>query len=32
MYDMSRSISRGYKDSYTKEQRRKIIDYISEQR
>jgi hypothetical protein len=32
MYDMSRSMSRGYRDSYTKEQRRKVIDYISEQR
>jgi len=32
MYDMSRSISRGHKDSYTKEQRHKIIDYISQQR
>src|SRR4029079_13918614 len=28
MYDMSRSISRGYKDSYTMEQRHKVIDYI----
>lgn len=32
MYDMSRSISRSYKDSYTKEQRRKVIDHISQQR
>ncbi len=32
MYDMSRSISRGYKDSYTREQRQQIIDYISQQR
>jgi fermentation-respiration switch protein FrsA (DUF1100 family) len=32
MYDMSRSMSRGYRDSYTKEQRRNIIEYISEQR
>jgi uncharacterized protein len=32
MYDMSRSISRGYKDSYTNEQRHKIIDYVSQQR
>ena len=32
MYDMSRSISRSHKDSYTKEQRRKVIDYISQQR
>jgi fermentation-respiration switch protein FrsA (DUF1100 family) len=32
MYDMSRSISRSHKDSYTKEQRRQVIDYISQQR
>ncbi|WP_293956648.1 MULTISPECIES: alpha/beta hydrolase [unclassified Sphingobacterium] len=32
MYDMSRSISRSYKDSYTKEQRQQVIDYISQQR
>ena len=32
MYDMSRSMSRAHKDSYTKEQRRKVIDYISQQR
>jgi fermentation-respiration switch protein FrsA (DUF1100 family) len=32
MYDMSRSISRGYKDSYTDEQRHKVIDYLSQQR
>jgi fermentation-respiration switch protein FrsA (DUF1100 family) len=32
MYDMSRSISRGHRDSYTKEQRHKVIDYISHQR
>jgi len=32
MYDMSRSISRSYKDSYTKAQRQKVIDYISQQR
>ncbi len=32
MYDMSRSISKGYKDSYTNEQRHKIIDYLSQQR
>jgi uncharacterized protein len=32
MYDMSRSISRSYKDGYTKEQRHKIIDYVSQQR
>jgi fermentation-respiration switch protein FrsA (DUF1100 family) len=32
MYDMSRSISRGYKDGYTVEQRKKAIDYLSQQR
>ena len=32
MYDMSRSISRSHKDSYTPEQRRKVVDYLSEQR
>jgi fermentation-respiration switch protein FrsA (DUF1100 family) len=32
MYDMSRSISRGHEDSYTDEQRRKVIDYYSQQR
>lgn len=32
MYDMSRSISKSYKDSYTNEQRHKIIDYLSQQR
>jgi uncharacterized protein len=32
MYDMSRSMSRGYKDSYTVEQRHKVIDYLSQQR
>src|SRR4028118_287264 len=32
MYDMSRSISRNYKDSYTPDQRRKVVDYLSEQR
>ena len=32
MYDMSRSMSRSYKDSYTKEQRHKVIDYLSQQR
>lgn len=32
MYDMSRSISKGYKDSYTKEQRHQLIDYLSQQR
>lgn len=32
MYDMSRSMSRGYKDSYTMKQRQKVIDYLSQQR
>ena len=32
MYDMSRSMSRGYKDGYTLEQRHKVIDYLSQQR
>jgi fermentation-respiration switch protein FrsA (DUF1100 family) len=32
MYDMSRSMSRGYKDSYTLEQRHKVVDYLSQQR
>jgi fermentation-respiration switch protein FrsA (DUF1100 family) len=32
MYDMSRSMSRNHKDSYTMEQRHKVIDYISQQR
>lgn len=32
MYDMSRSISRSYKDGYTREQRQKVIDYLSQQR
>lgn len=32
MYDMSRSMSRSYKDSYTTEQRKKVIDYLSQQR
>lgn len=32
MYDMSRSISKGYKDSYTSEQRHKIINSLSQQR
>ncbi len=32
MYDMSRSMSRGYKDSYTPEQRQKVVDYLSRQR
>ncbi|WP_299820140.1 alpha/beta hydrolase [uncultured Pontibacter sp.] len=32
MYDMSRSMSRSYKDSYTVEQRKQVIDYLSQQR
>lgn len=32
MYDMSRSMSRGHEDGYTLEQRKKIIDYLSQQR
>jgi fermentation-respiration switch protein FrsA (DUF1100 family) len=32
MYDMSRSMSRSYKDSYTLEQRKKVTDYLSKQR
>ena len=32
MYDMSRSMSCGYQDSYTPEQRREIVDYLSQQR
>lgn len=32
MYDMSRSMSRSYKDGYTLEQRKKVIDYLSQQR
>lgn len=32
MYDMSRSISRGHQDSYTPEQRRKVLDYLGRQR
>ena len=32
MYDMSRSISRGYKDGYTLEQRKMVVDYLSQQR
>lgn len=32
MYDMSRSMSRGHKDSYTLEQRQEVIDYLSQQR
>jgi fermentation-respiration switch protein FrsA (DUF1100 family) len=32
MYDMSRSMSRSYKDGYTLEQRHKVVDYLSQQR
>lgn len=32
MYDMSRSMSRSYRDSYTLEQRHRVIDYPSRQR
>lgn len=32
MYDMSRSMSRSHKDSYTMAQRQKVIDYLSQQR
>jgi uncharacterized protein len=32
MYDMSRSMSRSYKDSYTLKQRHDVIDYLSAQR
>ncbi|AWI50487.1 hypothetical protein DDU33_02775 [Actinobacillus porcitonsillarum] len=32
MYDMSRSMSKGYQDYYTPEQRAKIVDHISQQR
>lgn len=32
MYDMSRSMSRSHKDRYTREQRQKVIDYLSQQR
>jgi fermentation-respiration switch protein FrsA (DUF1100 family) len=32
MYDMSRSMSCGYRDSYTPAQRRRIVDYLSQQR
>ena len=32
MYDMSRSMSRGHKDGYTREQRHQVIDYLSQQR
>lgn len=32
MYDMSRSISRGHRDYYTREQRQKVVDHLSRQR
>lgn len=32
MYDMSRSMSRGHEDFYTREQRQEVIDYLSRQR
>lgn len=32
MYDMSRAMSRGYKDGYTREQRQQVVDYLSQQR
>ncbi len=32
MYDMSRSMSRSHQDSYTREQRQKVVDYLSQQR
>ncbi|MEU0852947.1 alpha/beta hydrolase [Streptomyces flaveolus] len=32
MYDMSRSMSRGHEDFYTREQRQKVVDYLSRQR
>lgn len=32
MYDMSRSMSRGHEDFYTREQRQKVVDYVSRQR
>jgi uncharacterized protein len=32
MYDMSRSMSRSYRDGYTLEQRHKVVDYLSQQR
>jgi fermentation-respiration switch protein FrsA (DUF1100 family) len=32
MYDMSRSMSRSHRDSYTSKQRRKVVDYLSQQR
>jgi hypothetical protein len=32
MYDMSRSMSRGHADYYTREQRQKVVDHLSRQR
>ncbi|WP_416968713.1 alpha/beta hydrolase [Streptomyces sp. 4F14] len=32
MYDMSRAMSRGYQDYYTREQRQKIVDHLGRQR
>ncbi|SDP93405.1 alpha/beta hydrolase [Lentzea jiangxiensis] len=32
MYDMSRSMSRGHQDYYTREQRQKVVDHLSRQR
>lgn len=32
MYDMSRSISRSHQDSYTREQRHRVVEYYSRQR
>ncbi|MET8981471.1 alpha/beta hydrolase [Streptomyces sp. NPDC004539] len=32
MYDMSRSMSRSYQDSYTPEQRHEVVDHLSRQR
>ncbi|MGW1674126.1 alpha/beta hydrolase [Streptomyces sp. NPDC002324] len=32
MYDMSRSMSRGHEDYYTREQRQKVVDHLSPQR
>ncbi|WP_435281681.1 alpha/beta hydrolase [Streptomyces koelreuteriae] len=32
MYDMSRSMSRGHEDYYTREQRQKVVDHLSRQR
>lgn len=32
MYDMSRSMSKGYQDFYTPQQHQKVVDYLSQQR